>query len=555
MKNKFILHFFLIAITIVSWNVILNFFFFRIDLTEEKRYTLSNISKQILSSLDDQVYIEVFLDGDLPSGFKRLQKSTKEFLDETRVYAKSNIQYIFTDPMASNNEAMQQKYFASLAERGLQPTNIFAKENGKQTEKLVFPGAIVSYKGRELPINLLKSASGVAPAEALNQSEEGIEFEVMSAIKKLTSKSAKSIGFVQGHGELSELEIKDILETLNQNFSTEWVDLQQNRNLNDNFHLLVIAKPKQKFTESEKLALDQYIVKGGNVIFFIDKTNASLEYLENGQSTAIDIENNLEDLFFRLGCRLNPTIYQDAQCGVLPMVVGMQGNQPQTQLLPWMYYPIISNFASHPVVKNMSAVACKFVGSIDTVKAQGIQKTPLMFTSKYSKKISVPAQINLLEARKQPNPADFINGQQPVAYLLEGRFKSLFTNRLTPKIADSIQFLSTDKNSKVIVFADGDLIKNDITPDGKQNLPLGFDRFTQKKLANKDLILNCVDYMCGGSDLIVLRAKELKLRPIDKLKATSERTKWQAINVLLPFMLLVVFAITKHQLRLRKYGK
>lgn len=531
------------------------YYFFRIDLTEEKRYTLSRVSKQILQSLDEQVYVEVFLDGDLPTGFKRLQKSTKEFLDECRIYARSNVQYAFSDPMANNDEGMQQKYFATLAERGLQPTNIFAKENGKQTEKLVFPGAIVSYKGREIAINLLKSGAGVAPAEALNQSEEGIEFEIISAIKKLSAKSAKSIGFVQGHDELSELETKDIFETLQQNYETEWVDVSKTSNLSQNFHLLIIAKPKSSFSEAEKLQLDQFIVRGGNAMFFIDKTNASLELMENGQSTAIAIENNLEDLFFKLGCRLNPTLYQDAQCGVLPMVVGMQGNQPQTQLMPWMYFPVITHFATHPMVKNMSAVATKFVGSIDTVKAVGITKTPLLYTSKYCKQIAVPAQISLMEARKQPNPAEFTTGEQPVAYLLEGKFKSMFANRLSDSASNAIQFLPQDKVAKVIIFADGDIIRNDVSPDGKQTLPLGFDRYLQKKLANKDLILNCIDYMCGGNDLIVLRAKELKLRPLDKLKTETERTKWQFINVAMPLLLLIAFGVLKYQWRVRKYGK
>lgn len=547
------LHFLLILVTIISWNIIASQYFFRIDLTEDKRYTLSEQSKKVLQNLDDQVYIEVFLDGDLPAGFKRFQKSIREFLDESRIYAKGNIQYTFSDPLTDDNEQVRKKYFQQLANRGLQPTNIFIKENGKQTEKLVFPGAIISYKGTELPINLLKSSTGSSPLEALNQSEENIEFELISAFKKLTDTNLKRIGFTEGHGELSNLELQDISQTLSQNNKLSRINLLKNTNLNSNIDVLIIAKPTKPFSDSEKLVLDQYIVKGGKVIFFIDKINASLDFLEDGKTVAVPYEFNLEDLFFKLGFRLNQTLYLDLQSSMIPMVVGMQGNQPQTQLMPWLYYPVFTHFSTHPMVKNMSAVSGKFLGSIDTVKAVGITKTPLMFTSKYCKEIQVPAEIDLSDARKQPNPQDLQKGEQPVGYLLEGKFKSLFTNRLTDAQMDSIQFKSIDAESKIIVFADGDLIRNDVSPDGKQTLPLGFDRYVRKKLANKDLVLNCIDYMLDNSGIISLRAKELKLRPLDKQKIDSERTKWQFINVSLPLVLLLIFGLTKNYFRKKKF--
>lgn len=552
-KSTSTLHFFLIIITIISWNIIANTYFFRIDLTEDKRYTLAEQSKTVLRNLDDQVYIEVFLDGDLPAGFKRLQKSVKEFLDESRIYAKGNIQYAFSDPLADDNEQIRQKYFEKLAQRGLQPTNIFTKENGKQIEKLVFPGAIISYKGTEIPINLLKSATGSSPLEALNQSEENIEFELISAFKKLSENTAKRIGFAEGHGELNNLELQDISQTLSQHNKLTRVNLLKNSNLNASIDLLIVAKPTKPFADQEKLVLDQFIVKGGKVIFFIDKINVSLDNLENGKTVAVPYEFNLEDLFFKLGFRLNQTLYLDLQSSMIPMVVGMQGNQPQTQLMPWLYYPVFTHFSAHPMVKNMSAVAGKFLGSIDTVKASGITKTPLMYTSKYTKEIQVPAEIDLNKARTQPNPQEFVSEEKPMAYLMEGKFKSLFTNRLTQFIMDSIQFKETDVASKVIVFADGDIIRNDVSPDGKQTLPLGFDRYVRKKMANKDLVLNCIDYMLDNSGIISLRAKELKLRPLDKQKVETERTKWQIINVALPLLLLIVFGITKSYLRKKKF--
>lgn len=552
-KSNINLNFLLILITIISWNIISSQYFFRIDLTEDKRFTLAEQSKKVLQNLDDQVYVEVFLDGDLPPGFKRFQKAIREFLDESRIYAKGNIQYTFSDPLADNNEQVRQKYFQQLANRGLQPSNIFTKENGKQIEKLVFPGAIISFKGVELPINLLKSSTGSSPLEALNQSEENIEFEIISAIKKLTENKLKRIGFTEGHGELSNLELQDISQTLSQNNKLSRINLLKNNKLNSTLDLLIIAKPTKPFSDAEKLILDQYIVKGGKVIFFIDKINASLDFLENGKTVAVPYEFNLEDLFFKLGFRLNQTLYLDLQSSMIPMVIGMQGNQPQTQLMPWLFYPVFTHFSSHPIVKNMSAVSSKFLGSIDTVKAAEITKTPLIFTSKYCKEIQVPAEIDLSSARKQPNPQEFSKGEQAVGYLMEGKFKSMFTNRLTESKMDSIQFKSIDSDSKIIVFSDGDLIRNDVSPDGKQTLPLGYDRYVRKKMANKDLVLNCIDYMLDNSGIISLRAKELKLRPLDKQKIESERTKWQFINVSLPLIFLILFGLAKVYLRKKKF--
>lgn len=552
-KSNAKLHFLLIIIIIIAWNIIASLYFFRIDLTEDKRYTLSQQSKNVLENLEDQVYIEVFLDGDLPAGFKRFQKTIREFLDESSIFANGNIQYTFSDPLANDNNQKRQKYFQQLANRGLQPTNIFTKKNGKQIEKLVFPGAIINYKGKETPINLLKNSTGSSPLEALNQSEENIEYELISAIKKLSENHSKRIGFSEGHGELSNLDLQDISQTLAQNNTLTRVSLLKNNNLNNFIDLLIIAKPTKPFSDAEKLILDQYIVKGGKIIFFIDKINVSLAVLEDGKTIAIPYEFNLEDLFFKLGFRLNQTLYLDLQSSMIPMVVGMQGNQPQTQLMPWLYYPVFTHFSTHPIVKNMAAVAGKFLGSIDTVKAVGIKKTPLMYTSKYSKEIQVPAEIDLSTARKQPNPKEFQNTEQPVGYLLEGKFKSLFTNRLTDTMIDSIQFKSESLESKIIVFSDGDLLRNDVSPDGKQTLPLGFDRYVQKKMANKELVLNCIDYMLDNTGLVSLRAKELILRPLDKQKITSQRTKWQLINVGLPIILVVFFGIAKYYFRKKKF--
>jgi ABC-2 type transport system permease protein len=553
-KNYAILNFILLIICVILINIIANFFFFRFDLTEEKRFTMANVTKNTLQLLDDVVTIEVYLEGDFPAGFKRLQRSIRETLDEFRIYGGANIQYKFFDPLAEKDEKAKSKIMVSLAEKGLQPTNIFANENGKQTEKLVFPGALITYKGKELPVLFLKGAQGASPSEILNQSVEGVEFELISAIKKLAQKSKKRIAILEGHGELPNLELDDLYRSLNANYLVERLNLNSLNDIRSYFDLMIIARPTQYFSEHDKLKIDQFITHGGNVLFLIDKVNVDIEKLSDSEYLATAFDLNLDDLLFRYGVRLNNSLIQDLQSGALPMVVGMMGDKPQTQLVPWLYFPVHTQYSKHPTVRNMGAVLGKFEGTIDTVKAIGIRKTPLMFASKYSKEKEVPLPIQLTEAKKQPDPIEFQSTEKPVAYLLEGNFKSLYVNRLTQQKMDSIDFRSEKTEAKIVVFSDGDIARNEISPDKQQVFPMGFDRYMRKKFANKDLIENLITYLLDDNGIIQVRNKEVKLRPLDKQKVKKEKLKWQLINVALPVILVILFGVIKSYLRKQKYS-
>ncbi|MDX2190974.1 MAG: gliding motility-associated ABC transporter substrate-binding protein GldG [Bacteroidota bacterium] len=546
MEEKYKIHiinFLLFIVIIISANVIASQFFYQWDLTEEKRHTLSDQSKILLKQINKEVFIEVFLEGDLPPGFDRLQKSVKQILDEFRQYSGANIQYSFIDPNSGKNEAERSRYFMQLAKRGLQPTNLHASENGKQSEKIIFPGAIITYKGKEVPVQLLTGNQGSSPSEMLNQSVEALEYQFVSAFKKVVASSDVRIGFTEGHGELSNEEIDDIARSLKETYQVERINPSAISNLNDYYDILIFAKPTRFFNDDDKLKIDQFIIKGGKAIFFLDKTNASMEGYDPNQSVITDMNLNLDDMLFKYGVRLNSTIVKDMQCSAIPMVVGMLGDKPQNQLVPWMYYPILTRFGTHVSVKNMSAVISKFTGSIDTIKVQGIQKIPLIYTSQYSKEQTIPFKIELEEAKKQLGPDDFNKSQIPVAYLLIGQFKSLYTNRLSAEKQRETGFEEKSRSSKIMVFADGDIIRNEVSPDKSQAYPLGFDKYLRKKFANKELIQNCIDYMADENGIIQARSRQIKLRPLDKQKAKKDRLYWQTINIAFPLILLIGFGI------------
>lgn len=554
-KKRFeIINFLLAVYCLLLLNVISWHYFFRVDLTEEKRYTITQASKNTLQSVDDVIFIEIYLEGDLPAGFKRLQRSIKETLDEFRIYSGGNIQYKFTDPLAESDEKMKSRFMYSLAQKGVQPTNLFVNENGKQTEKIIFPGAILNYKGREVPLLFLKGASGASPSEALNQSVEGIEFELISAIKKLTSIRKKRIAILQGHDEADGIATDEVYQTLKEGYLVDKLNLSQVNDIKSYFDILLIIAPKKPFTDAEKLKIDQFVMKGGKILAFIEKADVNQEKLGTDESLAGIYDLNIDDLLFRYGIRVNNDLILDLQSGAIPMVTGMLGDKPQTRLMPWVFHPMITQFGSHTTVKNMGTVYTKYISSIDTVKALGINKIPLAYSSNYNKVATLPANISLEKARKQPDPAEYNSKPNITGVLLEGNFRSLFANRLSKEKADSIGFIENGTKSQIIVFSDADMVYNESTPDKKQLFPMGFDKYMGKKFANKELFSNCITFLADENGIMYARLKEVKLRPLDKIKVKEERTKWQLINVAVPVFLIILIGFVKYNIRKSRYA-
>lgn len=541
-------------IVVILINIIASHYFFRLDLTEDKRYTISPATKKLLTELEDVVYVEVYLEGEFPAGFERLQRAIRETLDEFRVYAGNKLQYQFVDPSVATDAKARGQFYRQLAEKGLQPTNLFANVGDQRTEKIIFPGAIVSYGAKEQAVMLLKGNQASSSSERLNQSVEGVEFELASAIKALSQTNKPKVAIIKGHNELEDESIYDLVNTLAKNYQVEKVNLPERANL-QGFEAIIVAKPETTFSEADKYKIDQYIINGGKAMFFVDALNISLDSIGAEGTLATPYDLNLDDLFFKYGVRLNQNLIQDMNAAYIPLFVGYMGNQPRTQPMPWRYFPIVNEFSKHPIVRNMDAIYTRFVGSIDTVKATGIIKTPLMFTSKYSKLVPLPAMVSFNEARMQVHPQQFNKGPLPIAYLLEGRFQSLYTNRQAPVSDGSIQFKAQGEASKIIVCSDGDLVRNEVDKSRNEAFPLGFDRLSKATFANKQFVINGLEYLLDEDGVILSRAKEIQLRPLDKVRINEERTLWQALNLGAPLLIVAVFGITRYYIRKRKYER
>jgi ABC-2 type transport system permease protein len=538
---------FLLLINILSAK-----YFFRADLTEEKRYQIKPATKQILKNLDDQVFIEVYLDGELNAPFRRFKNSIRETLEEFRIQSNGRVQYTFTDPAAAVSEKAQAEFMQEVASKGIQPTRVIDMQDGQRIEKLIFPGAVVGYGSAETGVQLLKGNKASTQEEEINQSIEGVEFELAYAIYKLSNDNPKRIGFVTGHDELNGLEIVAFKQAAHELYDVVDVSLSES-DLTD-MDVLVVAKPKKSFSELEKFKLDQFLLQRGNVFLMLDKMDASMDSASSESYLAFPYDLNLDDQLFKYGVRINPVLIQDRTSGKYPIVTGQSGTRPQVQLIDWPYFPLINRYADHPITNNLDAIILQFTSSMDSVKAVGIKKTPLLFTSPYARIVAAPVNVSIQSVVKNTNPEQFSTPTIPVGYLLEGNFTSLYKNRFLPEGADSKTFKPEGRKGKLIVIADGDLAKNVVNPRTRQPQPLGLDVFTNTTFANKDFLLNSLAYLTDETGLITARSKEIKIRPLDRARVEEEKIKFQVINLGLPIVFIILFAVIRSLIRKRRYA-
>jgi len=541
-------------VLLVLINLLASQYFFRLDLTEEKRYSIKDSTKDLLQNLDDKVYVEVFLEGELNAGFRRFQKAIRETLEEFRIYSDYKIEFVFTDPSTAMSAKARNEYMQELAQKGITPTNVVDPKDGQVTEKIIFPGVLIAYGGFEKGVTLLKGNKATTAEEQINQSIEGLEYELASAIYKLVNTDRKRIGFVTGHGELDSLEIASFNSALLESYDVFKVDLTKRKNL-DRYDALIVAKPTQSFSQQDKFVLDQYIMKGGKVLFLLDKLEASMDSAALENYFAFPYQLNIDDLLFRYGVRLNVDLVQDLNSARYPVITGEAGGKPQMQLMNWPFFPLINTYADHPITRNLDAVKTHFISSIDTVKAEGIRKTPILMSSRYARTITAPVQVNINELRKSIDPKDFVTSNIPVGYLLEGRFTSLFKNRFLPEGLEEQVLIPQGEETKIIVIADGDLARNEINPRTGQPQQLGFDQFSRYTFANEDLLLNAMAYLTNERGLIAARNKEVKIRPLDKEKVRTEKMSWQVLNLGLPVILVIVFGMARAIVRKRKFSR
>jgi len=563
----------LALVMIILINVIGSFFFTRFDLTTEKRYSLAPSTKKLLRETDDIIYFRVYLDGEFPAGFKMLARSIREMLDEFRAYS-DNIEYEFINPSSASNAKTRGEVFERLIQQGLQPTDINVRTKQGQEQQRIFPGAMVSYKGREIPLNLLADQLGAPPDAIINNSTQALEYNLSNTIRKLSNSNRPKIAFTYGHGELSLIETADIRYALSDYYTVERVKIAGNVNAltsrkanNDGtfsivnkYRAIVIAQPDSVFTEKDKFIIDQYVMQGGKVLWLIDPVFATMDSLQQAtQTMGITQDINLNDQLYKYGVRLNSNLLMDINALPIPMVTGNMGNQPQFSFFPWYYFPVLTASSSHPIVNNLNAIRTEFISSIDTVGSPAIRKTILLKTSQYTRIALTPVMISLDLLSKDPDPEEYNQPPQPVAVLLEGEFESLFKNRLTSEISEApeLGFAEKIKNNRMIVVSDGDIIKNQLRMNegSLMPLPLGYDRHTGQTFGNRDFILNCVNYLCDDEGLMSVRSRELRLRALDVTKARNQLLMWQLINILGPVLLVIIFGMVQFAIRKRKYAR
>ena len=574
LKKSQIVTFLITVAIVVLVNVIGSYVFTRFDLTSEKRYTLSPTTKEILNDLDDYVYFKVYLEGDFPAGFKKLRRETKEMLDEFRAYSKF-IDYEFINPSESGNEAEIKETYNQLYRSGLNPTDLNVKNSdGSSKQMVIWPGALVSYRNNtEIAIDLLENQIGQSSEEALNASMQNLEFRLVDAVKKVTRLEKPFVAIIEGHGEWGEQEMYDITQTLSQKYNVERkaidgkIDALMHRTQDTtrdvkvfpSYDAIIIAKPTQPFNEKDKFLIDQYIMHGGKVLWLVEPVYATMDSLQNQESTiGIEQDLNLDDMLFKYGVRLNRDLLLDLTCASLPIRTGQVGGQAQLEYFRWYYFPLLQAASEHPLVRNMNAIKADFVSSMDaTTSANGIEQIPLLKTSSYTKVSGVPVFISLAMLRQTPDQRMFNSKGKNVAYLLKGSFQSLYANRVPQEIVDdqATDFMEESVPTAMIVVADGDLIRNQIDIRTRKPLPLGFDQYTGITYTNKEFIENAISYLVDGEGLIDIRSRELKVRLLDATKVSKERVKWQVINTLVPIAIIILLGLVMAFVRKRKYSK
>ncbi|HNN70737.1 MAG TPA: gliding motility-associated ABC transporter substrate-binding protein GldG [Ferruginibacter sp.] len=534
----------------------------RIDLTNEKRFTLSSPTRKVLQKPEDVIRIDVFLKGDFPSGFRKLANSAGELLQEFKEVAGSKLQYRFVSP-EEMVEGTSVKWADTLSNLGFVPINLTSQVKAGQQQQLIYPVAFVHYKDQVSSVILYQGRSKGITYMEINSAEALMEYNFAYAINRLLESNRPLVGYCSSNGEPEDIRTYDLVENvLRQDYELKIFNLEKEPAIPDTFKLMLVVKPTKPFSDAEKLKLDQYVMRGGKLIFFVDKLEAELDSLQSkqGQVVAYDRGLELNDLLFKYGARVNSDLLMDLQCDFLPFDVNGNG---QFELLPWNYFPVFESKSNHVINKNLGFVSGRFVNSIDTVEAEGIKKTILLSTSANSRSISTPALISVTENSVAPENEKFKKANIPAAVLLEGKFNSLFSNRLSQAMRDSLQKYGYEfmpacvAENKIIVVADGDMVLNSVVK-GNQPIPMGMNPYTfgsQREFgfANRDFLQNSLDYLINASGLSEAKAKDYTLRLLDKKKVDAEKTKWQGINIAVPVLLVILFALLYQFLRKRKY--
>jgi len=532
----------------------------RFDLTEDKRYTLSLPTKNVLSEIKNDIYIQIYLDGEMPIPLKRLKRSVREMLDEFRVASGRKIDYEFINPSEGKDSKQRDSQYQYLMKKGLIPVDLKASDSeGGSTVKRIFPGMLINYNGIEVPVNFLNNSTPSYEQNIL-RSVEGLEYEMIQTISTVTSDTVYKVAFLEGHGEIPEIETADVTINLAKFFTIDRGIIGGKTGVLNNYAAVIIAGPEHEFTEADKLVLDQYIMNGGKVLWLFDEVSVNSDSLISGETVGIYRSLNIEDQLFRYGARVNPVIVQDLECQVIRLkVTGSDGRQQMVNV-PWVYYPLLNPSANHPITRNLNKVKGEFTNYIDTVGLDfAIHKKILLSTSKFSRTISPPLIIRLKEAELTPDEKEYNKSDLPVAVLLEGTFPSVFKNRMIGGIIDekNLKVKTESVETRMIVIADADIIRNEVRHVGLEEtpIPLGQDNYTGQLFGNRDFLVNCLNYLVDDNGLMELRSRELKLRLLNSSMIKNEKLKWQLINVIGPVLLVILAGLLYGYFRKRNYTR
>jgi len=545
--NKRLKHILIVAVVLILLNIMNQGYYTRIDLTKDNRYTIAKVTEGLINKIDKQLKIKVYLEGDFPSEFKRLQIETRQFLEELSA-KNSQIKIQFIRP-----DNQREK----LINAGMIPSQLTVKENGKLSNAIIFPWAEILYKNKTSKVSLLPNGTSQSQEDQLEKAIENLEFSFSNAFYKLQKEKEKKIAILSGNGELSDIQLYSFLSEVKKKyrlakFTLDSVTTNPKKTLLDlqQFDLAIIAKPTQAFTENEKLVLDQYIINGGKTLWMIENVQADTDSLyTNGSMLAYPRDLNLTDFFFAYGLRVNATLLQDLYAAKIPLATGNLGNKPQFQNLSWFYHPLVLGNPNHAISKNILPVRLRFANQIDTLQ-NNLKKTPLLMSSMLTKKVGTPAIIELNSIAKEPKEEEYSTGFQITGLLTEGVFNSMYTNRVKPFNIDN--FRKKSLYNKMVVISDGDIGRNQLQK-GKP-FDLARDKWTDEQFGNKEFLLNAVDYLLDDNGLIELRNKNIQINLLDKKRAYQEKTYWQFINIALPLLILTTFGFIFHYLRKRKYS-
>lgn len=569
-KRTHLLQLVLGLVLILFFNIVGYYIFARLDLTSEKRYTLSKSTKKMLKTVDDVVFIRCYLEGEIPADYKRLRNETKEMINQFRSY-NPNIEFEFRNPNDFKDKKEQAEFYQRLFEMGFQPILKTSQQKDGQVRQYMFPYLEITHKGEKKIVSLI-STKGTGEESIINSSVQNLEYNIYNGIRSLMTTSKDRVAIIRGHGEWELASIWDFITGINEFYAVDTLTINErinalterqydsvknNVSMRNKYKALVIAKPLSVFSYKDLYILDQFVMHGGRILWLVDPLLCSMDSLQaNPETFAVTNYTGVEDPLFKYGVRLNTNLVMDMQAAKVPIVTGVYGdNTPQFSFFPWNFFPVVSPNPNHIITSKVNPVKLEFVSSIDTIQ-NNITKTPLLVSSANSRIMNTPAIISLEMLKQKQDPRLFNMPNLNLAMLLEGKFTSAFKNRLSPEMETNQEIAFKDECDTVnamIVVADGDIIRNDFTSG--QMLPLGYDKYTKEMFGNKEFLINALNYLTDDHDMIPLRSREVLMRKLDQARVEREKLNWQVVNVGIPIIFIMVIGVIISFIRKRKYVK